>query len=281
MTQAVDLAIIILTKDEELHIERCIRSVGAIAAEIFVVDSFSADCTVEKARSAGATVEQHPFVNYSSQFQWALDHLPITSKWIMRLDADELIEPALANEIASKLPILSGDITGVFLPRRLIFLGKPLLFGGRGKIFLLRIFRRGCARIENRWMDEHIMLFGGKAVVFKHTFVDHNLKPLKMFVDKHNHYATKEAIDFFTEEVEGAGQKLEGLASVRIRMKRLIKMKVFYRLPIGLGPLAYFLYRYVILFGFLDGKTGLIYHVLQGLWYRFLVQAKIREMIQK
>jgi glycosyltransferase involved in cell wall biosynthesis len=150
------LAVIILTFNEQKHIERAIASVAGVAQEIIVVDSFSTDSTVELAKAKGAVVLQNKFVNYANQFQWALDQAPITSDWIMRLDADEIIESDLAAEIAAKLPALPADVAGINLNRKTIFLDRWIKHGGRYPMFLLRIWRRGQGRIENRWMDEHI-----------------------------------------------------------------------------------------------------------------------------
>src|SRR6202035_5997290 len=101
------LAVIILTYNEERHISRALASVAGIASEIFVVDSFSSDRTAELALAQGATVLQNKFINYAKQFQWALDNAPITSPWIMRLDADEVIEADLAARIRDELPRLA------------------------------------------------------------------------------------------------------------------------------------------------------------------------------
>src|SRR5436305_842633 len=110
-----DLAVVILTYNERLHIARALRLVRPMARQIFVIDSFSSDDTVEIARNEGATVLQNKFVNQSKQFQWALDNAPITAGWIMRLDADEEVHSDLAEEIEATLPTLSDAIVGVNL----------------------------------------------------------------------------------------------------------------------------------------------------------------------
>jgi glycosyltransferase involved in cell wall biosynthesis len=276
----IDLAVVILTHDEEIHIERALRSVSAIAREVFVVDSFSRDRTVEIASALGAEVLRHPFQNYARQFQWALDNAPITAKWILRLDADEVIEPELAKEIAARLPPLADDVAGVNLKRRHVFLGRWIKHGGRYPLILLRIFRRGQGRIENRWMDEHMIVWGGETVTFENDFSDVNLNGLTFFTDKHNKYASREAVDVLIQKyrlddstdslsVEGSG--------AQAAFKRWVKEKVYNRMPFWCGPLLYFSYRFVFQLGFLDGPEGIIYHFLQGFWYRFLVGAKIVE----
>lgn len=272
--------IVVLTQNEERHIPRLLRTARGLDGRIFIVDSDSTDRTAEIAGAAGALVVSHKFVNYALQFQWALDNLPIASEWVMRLDADETLTPELVEEIRRRLPALPPDVTGVNLKRRHIFLGRWIKHGGRYPLTLLRIWRKGAARIERRWMDEHMVLLHGRAVTFEHDFCDHNLNDLTFFTDKHNKYATREAIDVLMRRrhLGGGDEALtRRSASGEAAAKRWIKERVYNRLPFWLGPFGYFLYRYFVQFGFLDGREGLVYHFLQGFWYRFLVGAKVLE----
>ena len=276
----VDLAVIILCYNEELHLARALDSVAHLAKEIFVVDSFSTDETVEIARAKGAIVLDHKFVNYAGQFQWAMDNAPITAEWIMRLDSDEIIEPDLVAEIEARLPGLPSDVVGINLNRKHIFLGRWIRHGGRYPLLLLRIWRRGHGQIEDRWMDEHMVVWGGRTVAFAGGFADHNLNDLTFFIDKHNKYATREAIDVLNRKYGLFDVKNElpsSGTSFQAAVKRWTKNNIYNRLPFWLGPLGYFLFRYIFQLGFLDGREGLIYHFLQGFWYRFLVGAKIEE----
>jgi len=277
----LDITVIILSFNEEVHIERCIQSIQAIAKQVFVVDSYSTDRTVEIAESLGATVVQHEFVNQAKQFQLAMDTLPIKTEWTMRLDADEYPLPELIGEIQSRLPGLSTDIAGVNLKRRHIMWGRWIKHGTRYPLILLRIWHTGKGRIEQRWMDEHIVLTEGSSVTFEHDFCDHNLNDLSWWTDKHNRYATREAIDVLNRKY-----RLFPIDDVMTRkgsitqasFKRFIKEHIYNRLPVFSGPLLYFFYRYFVRLGFLDGKAGLVYHFLQGFWYRFLVEAKVMEL---
>ena len=274
------LSVLILSFNEAIHIERAIASVSAIAAEVVVVDSGSTDATVELARGAGARVLHHPFVNQAKSFQWGLDHAGLRGDWVMRLDADEVIESPLAEEIAERLETLPRSISGVVLKRRHIFMGKVILHGGRFPLKLLRIWRRGCGRVEDRWMDEHVVLSSGDTVTFQHPFSDANLNDLTFFTDKHNRYATREAIEVLNKKY-GLFRRDPGLighsGSRQAVLKRVIKERIYNRIPFGLSVSAYLFYRYFIQLGFLDGQEGFIYHVLQGGWYRFLVGAKVSE----
>ncbi|MGP9814520.1 glycosyltransferase family 2 protein [Rhodopseudomonas sp. NSM] len=278
----MSLAVIVLTFNEERHIARALESVAGIASEIFIVDSFSTDRTVELATSHGATVVEHAFINYAKQFQWALDNLPITAPWIMRLDADEIIEPDLAERIRTELPALPGDVAGIVLKRKTIFQGKWIRHGGRYPMLLLRIWRRGQGRIESRWMDEHMVVRGGRSVVLDGGFADDNRNDLTFFINKHNKYATREAIDiinqyrdFLPRDGDHAAQEK---SSLQADFKRFVKEKIYNRTPYLISASGYFLYRVVFRLGFLDGKTGLLYHALQGFWYRLLVGAKVEEL---
>ncbi len=275
------VAVVILTFNEQIHLARALASVRPFATEVFVIDSGSTDETVAIAEAAGATVLTHPFVTQAQQFQWTLDHAPLTADWILRLDADEVVEDDLAAEIAQRLDGLSPDIAGVNLKRKHVFMGRWIRHGGRYPLTMLRIWRRGKGRIEQRWMDEHVVLTEGTSVTFDGGFADINLKDLTAFTAKHNAYATREAIDVLNtryglsetrEDTDLAG------ASAAVAGKRWLKEQVYNRASMGTGPLLYFLYRYVIQAGFLDGREGLIYHGLQGFWYRFLVAAKVAEL---
>lgn len=275
------LAVIILTYNEERHIARALASVAGIASETIVIDSFSTDRTVELARANGAVVLQNKFVNQAKQFQWALDNAPISATWIMRLDADEVIEADLAARIRDELPRLNEDVVGVNLKRKHIFLGRWIRHGGRYPLVLLRIWRRGHGRVEDRWMDEHVVVWGGRTTTFDGGFADHNLNDLTHFTDKHNKYATREAIEVISSRTGLRGEAATSVdkpGSRQAAFKRWIKERLYNRIPYQISAPSYFLYRVIFQLGFLDGKQGLVYHVLQGLWYRFLVGAKVTEL---
>ena len=160
-----DISVIILTYNEELHIERCLKNLQPLAKQIFIVDSFSTDNTVQIAESLGAKVFQRPWKNYADQFQWGLDNCPIQTGWVMRMDADEYLEQALIDEIIAKFSSLPDDINGLYLKRKHHFLGRWIKHGDRYPLVLLRIWKTGQAHIENRWMDEHIVLDSGNSLV--------------------------------------------------------------------------------------------------------------------
>jgi glycosyltransferase involved in cell wall biosynthesis len=279
------LSIIILTFNEQKHIERCIASLTGVARKVFVVDSFSTDDTVKITRALGAEIVQRTWKNYADQFQWGVDQANATDGWVMRMDADEYLEPDLQKEIQEVLPTLPEDVIGVYLKRKVFFHGKWIRYGGFYPHTLLRIWRAGQGRIEQRWMDEHIVLPpNAKTVKLKEHLVDDNQKGITFWIDKHNRYASREMADiliqkYFPSHGDHALRKMN--ADPQARWKRFIKEEVYNKLPPGLRAALYFFYRYILLFGFLDGSKGFIYHFLQGFWYRLLVDVKLIEVEEK
>lgn len=268
------ISLIVLTKNEAENIRFCLDSVKGLVSEIIVVDSQSTDDTVKIVEEYGARVFTNPFKNQAEQFNWALDNTNPQGSWILRLDADEYLLPELKTEIIDTLETITGEISGFFLKRRVYFMGSWIRYGGYYPTWILRLFRRGQARSELREMDEHIVLInGGQIKYLKNDFVDENHKSLDWWIEKHNQYATREA-----EAVKNAQGGVTGdpLGDPTER-KRFYKDEIYGRLPLFIRPILYFMYRYFLRLGFLDGVRGLIFHTLQGFWYRFLVDAKIFE----
>jgi len=277
----MSITAIILTYNEAHHIARAIRSIQAFTDQVCVIDSGSTDGTTEIAKQWGAEVHTHPFVNQAKQFQWALDTLDVRGDWLLRLDADEIIEHDLAQEITENLPRLAADVVGVKFKRKHIFMDRWVRHGGRYPLVMLRLWRRGHGRVEDRWMDEHVVVWGGRTVTFNGGFADHNLGDLSYFTDKHNKYATREAIEVLNQRL-GLFARDEALnarsASPQASFKRWAKERLYNRMPFTVSAPLYFLWRYVFQLGFLDGRSGLVYHFLQGYWYRFLVGSRLMEL---
>jgi glycosyltransferase involved in cell wall biosynthesis len=272
----LDLSVIILTYNEELHIRRCIENVLPIAQEIFLVDSFSADNTVAIAESLGAKVYQNKWENnYAKQLNWGLTHLPIQTKWMLRLDADEYLTNELIEEVKEKLPNISNDISGIILNREQYCFGKwfhPLK--------LLRIFEYSKGTCEQRWMDEHIQLSEGKTVEFEHKFLDHNLNTFGWWIQKHNGYSIREAIDLLDVELNLLDKNNSEVNIGKEAIEKRKKKLKYAQSPLFWRSFLYFIYRYIFKFGFTQGKAGFIWHFFQGWWYRTLVDAKIYEIKQ-
>ena len=271
------VSVIILTYNEELNLENCFKSVVDWVGEIFVVDSYSTDKTLEIARKYGCQIVQHPFENQARQFNWALDNLGIKNEWILRLDADEYLTPELWGEIKETLPKIGKDISGFYIKRRVYFMGKWIKHGDYYPTWILRLFRKGKGRSEERKMDEHIILLEGRAKKLANDFIDDNKKNLEFWIDKHNKFSSRE-VEEITKQLTTNDQQLTTKLSGQTAQKRWLKENFYYRLPLFCRAFLYFIYRYFFRLGFLDGKEGLIFHFLQGFWYRFLVDAKFYEI---
>ena len=273
-----DLTAIILTKNEEQNIERCLKSVEGFASRRIVVDSGSTDATVAIAKRLGAEVRVHPFENYARQFNWGLETSNIQTKWVLRLDADECFPESLCAELEQLLlEHADDDVNGVLMEANFYFLGRLIRHGGPKKRKIM-IFRNGLGRIEDRRMDEHTVVDGGRVVQVRQRFDHYDFKDLDTWIQKMNWYATREMQDYF--------EAMQGSASTDAPTDRLnsaVRKKKFgfyYRLPLFLRCFMLFIYNYIFRLGFLDGKEGFVYHWMYQRWYRTLVDAKIYEQMK-
>ncbi|MDE7125478.1 MAG: glycosyltransferase family 2 protein [Muribaculaceae bacterium] len=273
----LDLSVVILTYNEEIHISRCIRSVSSIARKVIVVDSESNDNTVKLATSLGAEVYTHKWPgNQAAQFNWALDNIPISTEWVLRLDADEYPSQELLAELNERLPEMDADTNGVLLPLKNIWMGKLLNRGG-SKIKILRLFRYGYGRYESRMMDEHIEISDGNIIEFVNPFIDDNINNLSWWTNKHVGYAIREAVELLDLKYNiSGGQSGNNLNKLSSEAKRRRELKLKYaKQPLFWRSFAYFIYRYFVKGGVFEGKEGFLRHFLQGWWYRTLVDANI------
>lgn len=275
----LDLSVIILTYNEEIHIRRCLENVKQFASKVYVVDCFSIDRTAQIAKELGAEVIEHEWPgNQAEQFNWALDNLPITTEWILRLDADEYLLPGLIEELLEKLPVIPESVSALSLSRARAFCGKILHHGIVNNIRIIRIFRKGKARYEKRLMDEHLSVLSGETIDMKNQFVDDNRMPIGLFIDKHNGYATREAALLLDAEYHLTNMdSLPQDYGREVEKKRTQKAR-YARMPLFWRAFGYFVYRYIINLGFWDGKEGFLWDFLQGWWYRTLVDAKVYEI---
>lgn len=265
-----DLAVIILTKNERLHIGRCLAKIAPLEPrQLFVVDCFSTDGTQQIAESIGATVVEHKWPgNQAEQFNWALDNLPIKATWVLRLDADEYLYPETIVEAKGMLPLwdgetvsssaLASDVTSLSLSRSRRYLQMDIKFGGRD-VELVRFFKTGFGRSTQSEMDEHIVTSSGRNLKLKGRFVDDSLISFGQWREKHLNYAEREA--------------RMAVAGTENGNKR-----VYYRLPPYFRAIVYFCYRYFIRLGFLDGVAGWRWNFWQGLWYRWMVDRQIARL---
>ena len=277
----LDLSVIILIYNEEIHIRRCLENINSIAKDIFIIDSFSTDRTLDIAKEYSQVhILQNKWENnYAKQFNWGLANAPIRTQWVLRLDADEYLLPELITELCEKLPSLPMDVNGLIFNRRHIFMDKWMK-RGIYPVKLLRVFRYGKGMCEQRLMDEHIQLTEGRAVEFEHDFCDHNLNNLSWFCHKHVNYAIREAVDLLDIELDltGAAESDENKQISKQAQKKRMKKHQYVKQPLFWRAFAYFCYRYFLKGACLDGKEGFLWTFLQGWWYRTLVDAKVFEI---
>ena len=278
--EKLDVTFIILTFNEEIHIRRCLENVSPIGKDIVIIDCVSTDRTQEICHEFdNVRVIEHPWPgNQAEQFNWALDNVKILTSWIFRLDADEYLTPELIKEMQVRLPKMNPKISAVVLPLGRAFQGRVLKHGIVKGIKMIRLFRTGKVRYEQRLMDEHLQVLQGETEEFQGKFVDDSLIGIKAFVAKHNGYSDREAAmlldaEFGLTELSQGDDSCyaEEVAAKRKQKEKYAKMPLFWR------AIGYFCYRYFIKLGFLDGKEGFLWDFFQGLWYRMLVDAKVNE----
>lgn len=267
---------IILTRNEERNLGDCLDSIAGFASRAVVVDCGSSDRTVEIARAKGADVYVHEFTYYAAQFNWAIDSCDIKTDWILRIDADERLTPALVKEteaIIASPEAVSGDLNGVVMEADYIFLNRSIKYGLHKKRRVM-LFKRGIGRIEDRRRDAHSVISCGVTKACKNRFIHRDFKDLDSYIRRYNWYATREMQDWLDFK-NGASQEIN--AGAEIARNRKNKFGIYYRAPRFLRAWLWFLYNYIFRLGFLDGREGFLYLYFECYWYRMLVDAKIFE----
>lgn len=267
------LVVVILTYNESIHIERAIKNVLGFADKIIVLDSYSEDNTTEIATQLGAAVIFRKFDDYKNQRQYAIDYCKNITQWMFFLDADEYLLEETKGEVLNA--IKNGGVFGYYLNRRAIFMGRWLKHGGYYPCYFMRLFQPNHATVDGE-INEHIVITG-KTKKLKHDIVDHNLKDIFSWTEKHNKYTTIEAKRLFAPTISNKNTKRPNLR-IQSNRKKWIRENIWDRLPLLFRPFIYFIYRYFFRLGFLDGKEGFIYHLLQGGWLWFLVDVKCIEI---
>jgi glycosyltransferase involved in cell wall biosynthesis len=269
------VAVIVLTRDEEANLPACLASLEGLDCELFVVDSGSSDRTVQIARSAGAHVVTHPFENYSAQRNWSQEYLPIQSDWVLHLDADERLSPELVAEINDVMSQPPADLDGFLLRKRTIFMGRWIKHGAHYPAYHLRLFRRQRGACEDRLYDQHFLV-QGRVRALQHDYSDVLTSDLLTWTRRHARWADLEAQEIVAQRA--LGQRVQAsLFGNPIQHRRWLREGLYARAPLFFRAILYWLYRYFIRRGYLDGTEGLIFHFLQGCWYRFLVDARLYE----
>jgi glycosyltransferase involved in cell wall biosynthesis len=274
----VKVSVVILTYNEEVHIERVLDNAVEWADEVFVVDSYSTDRTQELAIKKNAKVVLHKFQNYSLQREWCLRELPFKNSWVLFLDADEMLSERLKIEIERHC-LLESNINGYYICRKFYWMEKWLRHGGYYPIWLLRLMRHKKARCNERVINEHFEVEGATSRI-KGDILHKDLKPLSDWIQKHNRYSDLEAIELIKSMDGVNSDTMAKFWSAQAERKRWIRQKLWNTLlPPLLRPFFYFIYRYIFKFGFLDGKAGFTYHLLQGFWFPLVIDIKFLELI--
>ena len=275
----MNITALIITKNEEIHIERCINNIKKLVSDILIIDSFSNDNTIEISKKLNIKFIQNKFINHAKQFNFGLSQLSQDTDWVLKIDADEILTSSLIAEIKNKLPKLDKNINGIYIKRHLVFQDTLIKYGRLSPVRLLRLFRFQKGKCDNRWVDEKIKV-EGKTVQFKEYIIDQNLKSLSEWIRKHDRYSSAEALNYLLikynslfNDIEQSQLNFETLSVVSLKSRNL-----YAKLPLIIRAFVIFSYRYFFCLGFLHGKAGLIYFFLQSLWYRILVDAKILEV---
>ena len=272
-----DITAIVLTKNEEKNLPDCLKSMKGFARRVVVVDSGSTDSTQAIAREYGAEVLEHPFETHARQFNWALDNAGVATKWVLRLDADERLTPALCRELEGLMDAhAKDDVNGIVMEAWLYFMGRRLAHARNMKRKLM-VFKAGLARIEDRNIDEHTVLLRGTSVDAKEKFLHYDFKDMNHYINKLNWYAGREVRDYFDHLNGDSGEGLDDMN----RRTRSRKFGFYYRLPMFFRCWLMFVYSYVFRGGFLDGREGFLYHYMYHRFYRTLVDAKIYEHMKQ
>ena len=264
------ISAIIITYNEEKNIEDCLKSICEWAEEIFIVDSFSNDRTVEIANRFTDKIYQHHFENFAQQRNWSQGDLPIKNEWVFHLDADERVSAELALEL-QKIFETSVLVDGFMMSRKTIFRNKWIRFGGHYPVFHLRLFKKNKGRSEERLYDQNYIV-DGTILRLKGDIINIINPDIDYWKFRHRRWAELEAQEILLEGNKSMNLKFKGNP---IERRNWLRYKVYYKLPLFIRPFLYFFYRSVIRFGFLDGIEGLIFHFYHGLWYRLLVDLNV------
>lgn len=281
---SANFSIIVLTYNEELHISRLLTSVSDLHVPVFILDSGSTDDTVAIAESFGAIVRQHAFENHPRQWDFALKNFEVTTPWVVCLDADHVVTPELKEQLLHFRPEDFAGVDGIYFNRKYFFKGRWIKHGGYYPFYQLKMFKYGTGYSDLNENMDHRFIVPGKTLVWKKGgIVEENLKEnqIGFWIAKHNRYSDLLA----QEEVERINKMRSQVLQTRFwgspdEHTAWLK-KLWWRIPRYVRPVLYFIHRFIFKLGFLDGRTGIIFHFLQGFWFRLIVDIKIDELLKQ
>jgi len=276
-----DFSFIILTFNEEIHLPRLLKSIQNLHAPVFILDSGSTDGTQQIATEYGAEIKVNPFVNHPKQWDYALKNFEIQSPWIIGLDADQIISPQLFSLLDHFKDADYKGIEGIYFNRKNYFQGKWIRYGGYYPFYQLKMFKKGIGFSDLNENMDHRFIVPGKTIIWdKGYLLEENLKEndLNFWIAKHQHYSDLIAVEEIEREKKLRNQTLKANFYGTPDEKRAYLKKIWWRLPLGIRPYLYFFYRMTFKLGILDGTKGIRFHYLQGLWFRLLVDRKIKSL---
>jgi len=278
--EEIKITFILLTYNEQHLIVDCLDSLEGIPAHIFVVDDHSTDGTPAILEERGIQYIQHKFINYSQQRNWAQANVPFDTEWVFHLDADERLTPELRAWLLREFPKEQTSYDAFLFPRRAVFMGRWIRHGGHyPNNYHARLYKKDVGKCEEKAYDQHFISSGKEKIIYKKDIINILTDSLDKFIHAHNKWATQEALGIISRN--NPGEVKAKLGGNPVQQRRWLKNNVFGKVPLFTRSFMYFFYRYIFRMGFLDGKEGLIFHVLQGFWFRFLVDAKVYEFRQK
>jgi len=274
-----NLTVIIITYQEECNIRDCILSLQGVTKNIFVVDSHSTDATQSILKDMDIVFKEHEFITYAEKRKWAQQNNPFKTEWVFHIDADERFSPELSTWLLNDFPKQKDVVDGFIFSRKTVFLNRWIKHGDQYPNFHLRLFKENLGFVEDKAYDNHFVLSSGVVRTIPRADIINNVADnLDDFILSHVRWATLEANDVALGAEKKLGDVIPNLFGNPIERKRWVKQNIFERAPLFVRSFGYFIYRYLIRLGFLDGKQGLIFFVLQTFWFRFLIDAKVFEI---
>jgi len=278
-----DFSFIILTYNEELHLPRLLASIQILNAPLFILDSGSTDQTLNIAQQYKATIHHHAFENHPKQWDYALKHFDIQTPWVIGLDADHIVSPELLQHLELFNDADYRSVDGIYFNRKNYFKGRWIKYGGYYPKYMLKMFRPNKGFSDLNENMDHRFIVPGNTLVWKNGhLIEENLKEneISFWISKHNRYSDLVAEEEFERRLQLRGQTQKGKFFGDPNERVNFLKQIWWKCPLYLRPFLYFSYRMIFKLGFLDGRTGIIFHFLQAFWYRLLIDIKIDEKIK-
>ena len=252
------IGVILLTYNEEIHIKRCLDNLLMLTSNIYVVDSFSNDKTVDILGEYEINFVQNEFKNHSNQLNFAINTFPFETNYILRIDCDETLSYELINEIiTSKMLATDSDFSGFYIKRKVKFFDKILNYGNINPIWLLRLWKRGKGFCDDKLMDEKIIVTDQKTTRLQNIILDDNLNNLTWWTNKHNNYSNREALEILKSKYIVSSYSFKSNYYTIDYFLCLLKV-LYNKMPIFFRSFLLFFYSYFLKLGILDGLPGFI-----------------------